>query len=321
MEAFFTALFQTRVRRALAILGVLSISALTLVVLPPFQFPPEARISIPRGVSVREAAVLLHDADLVRSPLFFTLLIQMFGADRGVSHGVYHFERALSVFEVAYRVNRGLTGAALVRVTVPEGATTRDIADILETALPEFDHERFRELSRAHEGYLYPETYFFAEDVTPEEVVRTMRTEFERAVGELELLRAREGRALSDVVIMASLLEKEARLYETKQIVAGILWKRLELDMPLQVDAVFGYIFETDTFNPSFSQLEVDSPYNTYTNRGLPPGPIANPGIESLRAALSPIETEYLFYLTGSDGTMHYAATFEDHVKNRQFLR
>lgn len=321
MEALLSALLKTRTRRALAVLGIITITALTLAVLPPFQFPPDARVTIPRGISVREAATTLHEANLIRSPLAFTLLIQTFGASRGVAHGVYHFERALSVFEVAYRLNQGITGAALVRVTVPEGATTRDIADILEGALPAFDREQFRELARPHEGYLFPETYFFAEDVTSDEVIRAMRTEFQRATAGLELLRARENRSLSEVVIMASLLEKEARQFETKQIVAGILWKRLELDMPLQVDAVFGYIFDTDTFNPTFTQLEVDSPYNTYTNRGLPPGPIANPGLDSLTAALSPRETEYLFYLTGRDGTMHYARTFDEHVKNRRFLR
>ena len=120
---------------------------------------------------------------------------------------------------------------------------------------------------------------------------------------------------------MASILEKEARKLETRKVIAGILWKRIEIGMPLQVDAVFGYIHATSTYSPTFEDLEVDSPYNTYTNRGLPPGPIGNPGLESIRAALEPTKTPYLYYLTGKDGFMYYAKTFDQHVANRRFLR
>jgi UPF0755 protein len=103
--------------------------------------------------------------------------------------------------------------------------------------------------------------------------------------------------------------------------VAGILWKRIEIGMPLQVDAVFGFIYGKPTFSPTFDELEVDSPYNTYKNKGLPPGPIGNPGLDSIRAALEPVSSPYLYYLTGVDGTMHYSRTFEQHVANRRFLR
>ena len=100
-------------------------------------------------------------------------------------------------------------------------------------------------------------------------------------------------------------------------MVAGILWHRIALGMPLQVDAVFGYIFDKQTFSPSLADLKVDSPYNTYTHRGLPPGPISNPGLESLLAAATPTKTSYLYYLTGSDGAMHYAKTLAQHKANR----
>ncbi|MBP9816793.1 MAG: endolytic transglycosylase MltG, partial [Candidatus Pacebacteria bacterium] len=99
--------------------------------------------------------------------------------------------------------------------------------------------------------------------------------------------------------------------------VSGILWNRIELGMPLQVDAVFGYIQDTQTYSPSFDDLEIESPYNTYRNKGLPPGPIANPGVNSILAAVTPTKTEYLYYLTGRDGKMYYAETFEAHKANR----
>jgi UPF0755 protein len=122
---------------------------------------------------------------------------------------------------------------------------------------------------------------------------------------------------LSLLVIMASLLEREAKTLADKRMVAGILWNRIKIGMPLQVDAVFGYIHDRATYSPSFDDLHVDSPYNTYLNKGLPPGPIDNPGLDSIIAAATPTKTSDLYYLTGSDGQMHYAKTFEQHKQNR----
>jgi len=117
---------------------------------------------------------------------------------------------------------------------------------------------------------------------------------------------------------MASLVEKEARTLENKKLVAGVLWNRIKLHMPLQVDAVFGYINDRDTYAPSFADLTVDSLYNTYTHQGLPPGPIDNPGLDSIEAALYPATSTYLYYLTDKNGVMHYAKTFEEHKKNKE---
>ena len=149
-----------------------------------------------------------------------------------------------------------------------------------------------------------------------------MESEFEKQITVLKEDIVAFGVPLSEVVTMASLLEKEARQYETRQIISGILWKRIKIGMPLQVDAVFGYIFGIDTFSPTFDELvTTDSPYNTYKNKGLPPGPIANPGLESLKAAVNPVETPYFYYLTGFDGEMHYGRTLDEHVENRRFLK
>ena len=120
---------------------------------------------------------------------------------------------------------------------------------------------------------------------------------------------------------MASILQKEVRQPDTMKMVSGILWKRLSIGMALQVDAVFGYIFNKPTYSPSLDDLAVDSLYNTYKYRGLPPGPISNPGLDAIEAALTPTPSKYLYYLTGKDGTMHYATTFEQHIDNRKYLR
>ncbi len=112
---------------------------------------------------------------------------------------------------------------------------------------------------------------------------------------------------------MASLLEREARTLKEKRMISGILWNRINKNMPLQVDAVFGYIFGKPTFSPSFADLKVKSSYNTYIHRGLPPGPISNPGLDSLLAAATPTKTAYLYYLTGTNGKMYYSKTLAEH--------
>ena len=117
---------------------------------------------------------------------------------------------------------------------------------------------------------------------------------------------------------MASLLEKEARTTESRRIIAGILWKRLEIGMLLQVDAVFGYIINKGSLQLTLEDLSIDSPYNTYRYKGLPIGPIANPGLDSLQAATMPILTDYLFYLSDKEGTMHYSETFEEHKRKKR---
>lgn len=319
---FIKRFFQHKtVRLSLLIGAVLITIVYTSFLSAPAGFPRGHVVTIPEGVSIREAARILDSESAIRSAELFTVLAQLFDKGSGIQSGTYEFSERLSLFGVLDRVLTGNTGASLVRVTIFEGLTVRQMAEVYEAALTDFDTARFITLAREHEGYLFPDTYFFSPHTTPEGVVRAMRAVFDEKVATIQEEIDAFGRPLEDIVIMASILDREARLYETKQIVAGILWKREREDMPLQVDAVFGYIFERETFSPTFDQLEIDSPYNTYKNLGLPPGPIANPGLDSIRAAVNPVDTPYFFYLTGADGRMHYARTFDQHVANRRFLR
>ena len=128
--------------------------------------------------------------------------------------------------------------------------------------------------------------------------------------------------SLEEIIIMASLLEEEARQLETKQMIAGILWKRIKMGMPLQVDSSFQYVNGKNTFTLSLDDLKIDSPYNTYLYKGLPPTPISNPGLDSILAALTPTVSNYLYFLTGKDGNMRYAVTHDQHVANKEkYLR
>ena len=123
---------------------------------------------------------------------------------------------------------------------------------------------------------------------------------------------------LKDIIIMASLVELEARTTESRKIIAGILWKRLSLGMPLQVDSVFLYINGKNTYELTTMDLKIKSPYNTYLYKGLPRGPIGNPGLDALQSTVDPTKTKYLYFLSSHDGAMHYAKTFEEHKRNRE---
>lgn len=204
-----------------------------------------------------------------------------------------------------------------VRITFPEGFTTREMALEVNKTFPTLSTTTFRLAASPYEGYLFPDTYIFSALVSTTTIITTLRENFNAKIAPLKDDVARSGHSLEEIVIMASLLEKEARTDESRRIVAGILWNRLKLGMPLQVDAVFGYIFGRDTYSPSAQDLKTESPYNLYLHTGLPPGPINNPGLHTLNAALHPATTTYLYYLTGSDNLMHYATTHAGHQANR----
>ena len=173
----------------------------------------------------------------------------------------------------------------IARVTIPEGYNVSQIGEALEQA-GMFSASDFVKLARSEEGFLFPDTYEFYKDATPESVIAKMKDNFSKKVG-AEVSR--------DVIIMASILEEEAATVKDWQLISGILWKRLRAGMPLQVDAV-----------PS-----------TYESRGLPLDPISNPGLAAIDAAIRPATSPYWYYLSDQDGVIHYAETFEEHKINR----
>lgn len=274
---------------------------------PPIPFPSGEILHIEAGQSITSIAAELNDLGAVQSSLVFKVLAKLVG---GAQAGWYRLGEPESALVLALRIAEGDTDLAPQTVTVPEGSTVREISRLVGTELPS-----------SEEGFLFPDTYNFLPGTPAADVVTRMRARYEEVVGPLRERMAQSGHTEKEIITMASILEKEARLPETRRTVSGILWKRLTLGMPLQVDAVFGYIQGTDTYHPTLDDLKIDSPYNTYLNRGLPPGPINNPGREAILAALESTKSPYLYYLTGKDGSMHYARTFEEHVANKRFLR
>lgn len=286
---------------------------------PPRAFSPGTEVRIAHGSSTPEIAAGLARAQVIKHPVLFRALLRLTGTGDVVQTGMYRFDAPQNLFIVAHRLISGIYGISPARLTFIEGYTLREASGQVAAALRGISASDFLAASQGQEGYLFPDTYFFQPGIEAKDVVARMRANFDKRTASLVLP---PGRMLADVVTMASLIEKEARTPEDKRIVAGILWNRIRLDMPLQVDAVFGYIFGRATYSPSPADLQVKSPYNTYAHRGLPPGPINNPGLDSLDAAANPAQTNYLYYLTGNDGLMHYATTYAGHQTNlRKYLR
>jgi len=284
----------------------------------PRNFPLDTRIEIAQGSGVRDIAAQLDTEKVVRSSLLLQAVLAIQHPFESIKAGVYTFETPKSVFEVAEIITEGIDGVPLVRVTVPEGLRGKDLVDIFTVAGLEADMNA-EELD-IYIGYLYPETYLVPEAYTFSDVAQLMRETYEENVAPLRdsFVKLTE----EEVVVLASIIEREASTPESKRIVAGILLSRLEIGMALQVDASFSYLLDKESAELTLEDLEIDSPYNTYLYRGLPPTPIANPGLESIESVLDPLETEYLYYLTAPDGTFYYAETFEGHKVNKErYLR
>ena len=283
---------------------------------PSNFYPRDTIITIPEGSSVLEVAEILRHHQVVRSAFAFRGSVALAG--RPVLAGDYYFDEPQELSVIVERMIEGRFELEPVRITIPEGATTYRMADIFADKLQRFDPTTFLLLAEKKEGYLFPDTYDFLPTATASDVLTELERTFYERLQDIEAELGEFGRPLHEIVTMASLLEKEAWQEEDRHVIAGILWHRIEIGMPLQVDAVFGFIAGTETFSPTFSDLEVESPYNTYQNVGLPPGPIGSPSHSSLRAAADPIETEDLFYLHGRDGVLRTAQTYDGHLTNRR---
>ncbi|HET8580940.1 MAG TPA: endolytic transglycosylase MltG [Candidatus Paceibacterota bacterium] len=286
-----------------------------LLLSPPPAFPTSDIITIPQGASLTGTAQELADAHIVRSAAVLRLIVTLEGGQGNVVAGDYQFATPVNAFSVAHLITTGTFGLVPVRITVPEGATVDQIADLFGAHLKKFDKAAFVAKAKPLEGFLFPDTYFFLPNADQDQVMRTMLSNFQMQIAPLQPAIATSTHSLSDIVIMASILEKEARDYTDRQKIAGVLWKRIAIGMPLQVDSVFLYSLGKSTFDLTKQDLQSDSPYNTYVNKGLPPTPIDNPSLSSIKAALDPIDTGALFYLADNNGVTHYSKTYAQHLE------
>ncbi|HEX7120777.1 MAG TPA: endolytic transglycosylase MltG [Gemmatimonadaceae bacterium] len=294
-----------------------------------------ARVTIPPGATVRAAAESLSAKGIIRAPALFGLYARVTGRDRGIKAGTYLLERgsSWSAALTALTEGRGL----VYTVTIPEGWT---IATIIPTLAREVKvseeslkvavadsslRDRLDVTTPTLEGYLFPETYVFPDGATAREIIGTMVRQFERRWkpewnARLDSL----GMTRHEIVTLASIIEKEARVAEERPVISGVYHNRLKRGMLLQADPTIQYALGRHRARVLYRDLRVDSPYNTYRYPGLPPGPIASPGDASIEAALYPASVPYLYFVAHPDGHHEFRRTLREHneaVRQMRALR
>lgn len=285
-----------------------------------------------RGRGASQIAQELKEQGLIRSPLAFKIYVQVTAKSKKILSGQFQISPSFSLIQVTDTLTKP---PAELWVTIPEGLRREEVVERFIKALEikEFGKEAFREefLSESEdlEGFLYPDTYLFPRTVSGATVVSRMRSTFYQKTKALEAkFLVSSDLSLAEMVTLASIVERETRTDEERPVVAGILLNRLEIGMGLQADPTVQYAVATvncqlltvncDDWWPILTKedLSINSPYNTYRFRGLPPAPIASPGISALRAALSPEDSLYLYYLHDAEGEIHYAETLSEHNEN-----
>lgn len=323
---------------AFALIGVVAIVLVAVVLAGGWylQGAPElaepVTVEIPSGATTQRIAEILTEAGVVSDPLHFRLKARMKGVDGDFKPGTFTIEDA-SIDKLFAQLVAG-PPIDYVDVTIPEGFTVEEIAARIEakTGIHSAEFLQYAEsgaegyvatrpyLAGAYEGklegYLFPKTYRILKGATAAEVVDVMLDQFEAEFATVDLTWANaNGLSTQDIVIIASMIERETMVDTERPLVSSVIQNRIDLGMRLQIDATIEYVIASRQVRLNYDDLQIDTPYNTYRNGGLPPGPISNPGLASLQAAANPAQTDYLYYvLTSKDGSHTFTTNEADHI-------
>ena len=270
---------------------------------------------ITKGSSVAQIGKNLEKSKLIRSGILFKFYVQVTNSTNKIQAGEFQLSPNLSLVQILNELKKG---PKEIWVTIPEGLRREEVALKFASSLgkdSEFIKE-FLNLTAGKEGYLFPDTYLFPKSATALQIVNKMTSTFDKKISDITF----------EQVIVASMLERETFSDSEKALVAGVLYKRLENGWPLQVDATLQYAKDSslcknnvncDFWKPIYSEdKNINSPFNTYKNLGLPPSPIASAGLSSLKAAINPEVSEYWYYIHDLKGKIHFAKTLEEHNEN-----
>ena len=285
---------------------------------PPSDFPQKKIVAIPRNSYMSQSADRLYEGNIIRSKFLFKLYVVLLSGHRHVQAGDYLFDTPESSLQIAYRLSHGEQNLPKISITLYEGMTVKEMATQIKKNIPSFDDVTFYNIAKSYEGYVFPDTYFFYENVTPAQVLATLRDNFSDKIKTALLDIQAFGKPMADVITMASIVEREATNAVDRKIIAGILWRRLAIGMPLQVDPPFYYLLGKGSLELTTKDLALNSPYNLYKNKGLTPTPISNPGLDTILDTVNPTKTDYLFFLADKKGVIHYATNNEGHSANKQ---
>lgn len=292
---------------------------------------------IKKGEGTEKIVSGLAEKNIISGKIYFYYYLYANRLLNKIMPGSYMLNGNLNIPEIAHIITN--PEAQAIKITFPEGLTNRDMAEILKdnnfdseeflrlaNNIPENFRTRYAFLSGAKikslEGYLFPDTYFFKKEITAENILRKMLDNFEEKIDERILSEIKnKNKKLEEVIILASIVEKEVPAAGDMKIAAGIFENRLAIDMPLQSDATLSYILDDKIDSHTIEQTKIISPYNTYINKGLPPGPIANPGMNAILSTIYPQKTDYMYFLTtkaDGENKTYYAKTFEEHIANKK---
>ncbi|SNU96528.1 putative aminodeoxychorismate lyase [Megamonas hypermegale] len=290
-------------------------------------------VEISSGMTTAEIAETLKDKGVINSSTGFRILAKVGGYEADFKEGIYYFKSDMRVGVVLQNLVSGPQNA-VVRVTIPEGYTVEDIATLMEKEglvnkedfcnvakdFAPYDYMKEAldkpDINYAAEGFLFPDTYDFDRGYTAKQIMQIMADNFDRRVNAQMREKAKEENlSVFELITMASLVEKEAKFAEDRPIIANVFFKRLADGMMLQSDATIQYALDEHKEEFTIEDTKIDSPYNTYQHTGLTPGPIGNPGLDSINAVLNPADTDYLYFVADSEGHNHYSATYDEHLQ------
>lgn len=299
----------------------------------------EILVEIPNGSTLTDVADILEQNQLIKNKVLFKVIEKVKPNKNGVKAGTYLLSQSYSNSEILDILTDGKTHNDGTKVTIPEGLTHKEVIKILtENNLgnakeyeelinnPKEFYSDFSFLKASDiknlEGFLYPDTYYFDKESTEKEILSAMLKRFEQVYTDKFKEKQKEmDLTLQQVVNLASIIEKEAVLDEDRAMIASVFYNRLKIGMPIQSDATLQYAFDERKERVMYADLKIDSPYNSYLNKGLPPTPICSPGVKSIEAALYPAHTDYLYFVATVDGKNNYSKTYKEHLKHVENYR
>jgi UPF0755 protein len=300
----------------------------------PHTHQPPREIDIKRGMNVREIAHSLGEKGLIGNQNFFLFFAKICGWEKSLKAGRYRIRPGVSLWQILRTLSQGVS--ITEDVTIPEGFTFKEIADLLQSQRKlEVDSTAFvaivtnpgfcRKLgvnTSNLEGYLFPNTYRLCWGMKEEEIVKLMVNElFKVFTFDLKARAEELGLSLNQVLTLASLIEEETGIPQERPLISAVFHRRLKRGMPLQCDPTVIYILSPLNHPLNKRDLKVKSPYNTYLHPGLPPGPICNPGLESIKATLWPAKTDYLYFVAQEDGSHIFSRTNREHINARRRIK
>lgn len=286
-------LFSKKGIEALSLCVVASVTCFyVFFISPPANFPTKTIITLRQGAGLTQLSNILESEHVVRSATWFRIFVTTFGGERDIQAGDYALPSPESIPTLAWRMVHGTRDLLLIKITIPEGYTVKQISSLFDARFSLFNHASFED--NAPQGYLFPDTYFIQDNATATSTSALLQSNFHLKVNSLANDIKASGHSIYNIMDVASILQAEVKTPEDMALVSGIIWKRLKLNMPLQVD----------------------SASETYKRTGLPISPINNPGLVAIKASIHPVDSPYLYFISDKSGIIHYAKTLDEQTAN-----